>query len=258
MSEKTPRINSGARFGLWLCLVAGLLFVTIVAASGVGAAHPVTDSADAGGASVGNFGEPSANSVDEMRFGSPPLLTQVEEPQEEEEGGEAEEESNGEEGASVLGEWWGLGGEAGEAPYIGLVELGIVVLTVGLGGYMLSKRTSVVPTRYRRYLLPAHEWSMLLGTALTVPHFFAVEEWEGLGFVVGLLLAIEVASGLYGRHLHRHVIRLGRGDESPSILGRVIHLSKDTLFTRWRWLHRSLTAVTTLVLVLHILTAIGE
>lgn len=99
---------------------------------------------------------------------------------------------------------------------------------------------------------------MLLGTALTVPHFFAVEDWEGLGFAVGVLLAIEVASGLYGRHLHRHVIRLGRGDESPRVLGRVIQLSKDTLFTRWRWLHRSLTVLTALVLVLHILTAIGE
>jgi hypothetical protein len=221
----------------------------------------VTNSLDVGGASTGNFGEASTDIRHEPRLGPPLLLGQVEETQEEEEeeeSGESEEGGEEEEGASVLGEWWGLGGEASEAPYIGLVELGVVVLTVGLGGYMLSKRLSVIPAQYRRYLLPAHEWSMLIGTALTVPHFFAVEEWEGLGFAVGVLLAIEVASGLYGRHLHRHVIRLGRGDESPPVLGRVIQLSKDTLFTRWRWLHRSLTVLTALVLVLHILTAIGE
>ncbi|CCQ33389.1 hypothetical membrane protein [Halorhabdus tiamatea SARL4B] len=158
----------------------------------------------------------------------------------------------------LLGEWWGLGGEANEAPYIGLVEIGVVILTLGLGGYMLGKRTSLVPIQYRRYLLPAHEWSMLLGTVLTVPHFLAVEEWEGLGLAVGVLLAVEVVSGVYGRHLHRHVIRLGRGDESPSIFGAVIETSNETLFSRWRWIHRSLTVVTAIVLVAHIVTAIGD
>jgi hypothetical protein len=176
----------------------------------------------------------------------------------EDEEDETEDEEETEEGRSVIGDWWGLGGEAQETAYMGLVELGVVVLTLGLGGYMLAKRTSVVPAQYRRYLLPAHEWSMLLGTALTAPHFFGVEEWEGLGFAVGVLLAIEVASGLYGYYLHRHVIRLGRGDESPVILGTILALSKKMVFSRWRWIHRSLTVVTAVVLVLHIVTALGE
>ncbi|MFB6227237.1 MAG: hypothetical protein ABEH88_01415 [Halobacteriales archaeon] len=171
----------------------------------------------------------------------------------EEDGGETE---NG--GASLLGDWWGLGGEAQETPYIGLVELGVLVLTLGLGGYMIGKRSSLVPAQYRRYLLPAHEWSMLAGTALTAPHFFAVEEWEGLGFAVGVLLAIEVASGLYGRHLHRDVIRLSRRNETPPVLGYLLDVSKGVVFSRWRWIHRSLTVVTAAVLVLHIVTAIGE
>lgn len=170
--------------------------------------------------------------------------------------GEDEDEDE-DAGASFLGDWLGLGGEAKETPYIGLVELGVLVLTLGLGGYMIGKRSSLVPVQYRRHLLPAHEWSMLVGTALTAPHFFAVEEWEGLGFAVGVLLAIEVASGLYGRHLHRHVIRLSRGNETSPIFGYLLDVSKDTVFDRWRWIHRSLTVVTAVVLVLHVATALG-
>ncbi|MFB6102494.1 MAG: hypothetical protein ABEJ73_07995 [Haloplanus sp.] len=173
--------------------------------------------------------------------------------------GEGEErEEDGETGAGVLGEWWGLGGEASEAPYVGLAELGVVLLVIGVGGYSAGKRTSVVPTKYRRRLLQAHEWTVLTGTALTLPHFVAVEEWGGLGLLVALLLAVEVASGLYGRHLHRHVIRLGRGGETPSLVGRTVAMTKRTLFSRWRRVHVVLTVATGIVLVLHIVTAVGE
>ncbi|MEF8813387.1 MAG: hypothetical protein V5A55_06160 [Halovenus sp.] len=65
-----------------------------------------------------------------------------------------------------IGDWLGLGGKATETAYVGLVELGIIVLIVGLAGYAIGKRTAYVPAQYRRYLLPAHEWSMLVGTAL--------------------------------------------------------------------------------------------
>lgn len=234
----------------------------IVGAAGVGAGQSVAGPAGGDGAQSSVFSSDadietvqSGQSVEGV--GSTPPVAQVEEPNEDE-NGEGAESENEEGRGTLLGEWWGLGGEASEAPYIGLVELGVVILTLGLGGYMLGKRTSLVPVQYRRYLLPAHEWSMLVGTALTVPHFVAVEKWEGLGLAVGILLAVEVLSGVYGRHLYRHVIRLGRGEETPSFLGTAIETSKETLFSQWRWVHRSLTVLTAIVLVAHIVTAIGE
>lgn len=228
-------------------LIGVVLLVTIVGTSGVGVAQTAS--------SPGMNGMVSTNLEDVSDDLGQQAISTDTGAQVEDVGEEAEEE---EEGGTVLGEWWGLGGETEETPYIGLVELGVVLLALGLGGYMLAKRISIVPAHYRRYLLPAHEWSMLLGTALTAPHFFAVEEWNGYGFAVGVLLGIEVISGLYGRHLHRHVIRLGRGDESPSIFGNFLALSKEAMFSRWRWIHRSLTVVTAVVLILHIVTAIGE
>jgi hypothetical protein len=176
----------------------------------------------------------------------------------EEEYEDGDEHEGDETGARVLAEWWGLGGEASEAPYMGLVELGVVVLVVGMLGYSAGKRTSVVPLRYRLRLLQAHEWTMLAGTALVVPHFVAVEEWEGLGLLVAILLGIEVASGLYGRHLHRHVIRFGRGKETAPLVGRVLEVTKRSVLARWRRVHVLLTIVTGVVLVLHIVTAIGD
>lgn len=176
----------------------------------------------------------------------------------EEDEDEEDEDEEDETGARVLREWWGLGGEASEAPYMGLVELGVVVLVVGVLGYSAGKRTSVVPLQYRLRLLQAHEWTMLAGTALVVPHFVAVEEWEGLGLLVAVLLGIEVASGLYGRHLHRHVIRLGRGEETAPLVGRVLEVTKRSVLSRWLRVHVLLTIVTGVVLVLHIVTAIGD
>jgi hypothetical protein len=177
------------------------------------------------------------------------------------EGGEEDAEDREEEedeGASLVGDWWGLGGEATETAYVGLVEAGVLLLVLGLGGYSIGKRSSFVPPQYRRYLLPAHQWTMLIGTALTAPHFFGVEEWEGLGFAVGVLLAIEVVSGLYGRYLHRHVIRMGRGEETAPGVGYLLSLSKQTVFSRWRRIHVLLTLVTGVVLVMHIVTAVAD
>ncbi|ERJ07799.1 hypothetical protein HLRTI_000183 [Halorhabdus tiamatea SARL4B] len=249
------------RRGLRLSVIGSLLLVMIVGAAGVGAAQSATSSAESEIQSTmvasGSDGMVVPAQPEEW-VGPTRPTAQIEEPIADEDENEADTEDETEGGSMLLGEWWGLGGEANEAPYIGLVEIGVVILTLGLGGYMLGKRTSLVPIQYRRYLLPAHEWSMLLGTVLTVPHFLAVEEWEGLGLAVGVLLAVEVVSGVYGRHLHRHVIRLGRGDESPSIFGAVIETSNETLFSRWRWIHRSLTVVTAIVLVAHIVTAIGD
>ena len=177
-----------------------------------------------------------------------------------EEGGEGEGEEGVEDeetGPRVLPEWWGLGGEAREAPYLGLAELGVVLLAIGVIGYRYGKRTSIVPNQYRRRLLQGHEWTMLVGTALTVPHVLFVEEWEGLGALLVILLGVEVLSGLYGRHLHRRVIRLGRGDETAPLLGRFLELSVEVVFARWRKIHITLTIVTAVVLPLHIVTAVG-
>jgi hypothetical protein len=237
-----------SRGGLRRGLIGCLLLILIVGTSGVAVAHPASSSPGVDSISSASL-EGASDHLGQQAI-SPDPVPQVE--QVEAEDGEDEG------GGSVIGDWWGLGEEAQETPYMGLVELGVVILTIGLGGYMLAKRTSIVPVQYRRHLLPAHEWSMLLGTALTAPHFFGVEEWEGLGFAVGVLLAIEVVSGLYGYYLHRHVIRLDRGDESPAILSAFLALPKETVFSRWRWIHRSLTLVTAVVLVLHIVTAIGE
>ncbi|WP_435092774.1 hypothetical protein [Halorubrum sp. N11] len=236
-------------------LIGCILLILIVGTSGVVVAHPVSSSPGADTISSEDL-EGASDHLGQQVIS--PDTVQIEQVEVEDEEGEIEDGEEEEGGGSVIGDWWGLGEEAQESAYMGLVELGVVILTIGLGGYMLAKRTSVVPTQYRRYLLPAHEWSMLLGTALTVPHFFGVEEWEGLGFAVGVLLAIEVISGLYGYYLHRHVIRLGRGGESPAILRNVLTLSKKVVFSRWLWIHRSLTVVTAVVLVLHIVTAIGE
>lgn len=248
------------RQSLWRGLIWCVLLILIVGTSGAVGAHPASSSP--GGDSISSKSFEGAPDQFEQQVRSPDPVPQVEQVEVKDVEGETEsEEENGEDeegGGSVIGDWWGLGEEAQETAYMGLVELGVVILTVGLGGYMLAKRTSIVPVQYRRYMLPAHEWSMLLGTALTAPHFFGVEEWEGLGFAVGVLLAIEVISGLYGYYLHRHVIRLGRGNESPTILSNVLALSKRAVFSRWRWIHRSLTVVTAVVLVLHIVTAIGD
>ena len=169
-----------------------------------------------------------------------------------------EDEDEDEEGARIVGDWWGLGGETREAPYVGLVELGVVVGVVGVGGYSLGKRAGLVPLGHRKRLLQAHEWVMLASAALAVPHFIAVEEWEGLGLFLALLLALELASGLYGRYLHRHVLRLGRGEEAPPLLGRVLTLTKRRVLTRWRTVHVLLTTVTAIALLLHIVTAVGD
>ncbi|WP_306712213.1 hypothetical protein [Haloarcula sp. H-GB4] len=175
-----------------------------------------------------------------------------------EESEDAEDSDEDETGASLIGDWWGIGGEVSEAPYIGVVEAGIVFLVLGVLGYSIVKRKRLLPVQYRRYQLQTHQWVVLIGTALTLPHFIAVEEWEGLGLGVAVLLGVEVASGLYGRYLHRHVVRLGRGDETPSVVGRVLTVTKETLFSGWRRVHVLLTVVTAIVLVLHIITAIGD
>jgi hypothetical protein len=194
----------------------------------------------------------------------PSRALQIEDEEGDEEGSGEEGESDGErdeedeEGVAVLGEWWGLGGEASEAPYVGLVELGVVLLAVGMLGYSAGKRTGLVPNEHRRRLLQLHEWTVLAGVALTVPHFVAVEEWEGVGLVVAILLAVEVASGVYGRHLHRYVVRMGRGDDSSAVAARLVGLSNRVLFRRWRRVHVLLTVATAASIALHVVTAVGE
>ena len=228
----------------------GLVVVLLLVVSGVGTvqagASPVTDEHTA--VTSINPSEQSfsfaedANGVDDA----------------EEEGEDIEDEEEDEEGVSLIGDWWGLGGEVSEASYIGVVEVGVVFLVVGVLGYSLVKRKQLIPVQYRRYQLQTHQWIVLIGTALTLPHFIAVEEWEGLGLAVAVLLGIEVVSGLYGRYLHRHVVRLGRGNETPSVVGRLLTVTKETLFSRWRRIHVLITVVTAIVLVLHIITVIGD
>ena len=229
---------------------AGLILVLLLVVSGVGTAQA--------GASPVNAESAAAQSVhpSEQSFS---LVEDVDGSSGEEEDGEdAEDAEEDEAGPSLIGDWWGLGGEVSEAPYIGVVEAGVVFLAVGVFGYSLAKRKQLLPVRYRRYQLQTHQWIVLIGTGLTLPHFIAVEEWEGLGLMVAILLGIEVVSGLYGRYLHRHVVRLGRGDETPSVVGRLLTVTKETLFSRWRRIHVLLTVVTAIVLVLHIITAIGD
>ncbi|MGQ4557374.1 hypothetical protein [Halobellus sp. GM3] len=103
-----------------------------------------------------------------------------------EEGEDAEDSDEDETGASLIGDWWGLGGEVNEAPYIGVVEAGIVFLVLGVLGYSIVKRKRLLPVQYRRYQLQTHQWVVLIGTALTLPHFITVEEWEGLGLAVAV------------------------------------------------------------------------
>lgn len=254
----------GIQISRRVIIIGSLFLVAMIVLSGSGAAHSGTSSQNI----EAKYLTTPPETLDSLPIQSDRLGAQIAEVQkaeqaadesEEWEGDEAEEEdSDKKAGATLLGDWWGLGGEVAETPYIGLVEIGVIILGIGLGGYTLGKRTSLLPSQYRRYLLPAHEWTMLVGTGLTVPHFFVVEEWEGLGFLVGILLAVEVLSGFYGRHLHRHVIRIDRGSETDPLLGRLIEISKETLFSRWRQVHISLTLVTGLVFILHIVTAIGE
>ena len=235
-------------------LTAVVLVVLVTALAGLASAQPASDApalGDRQGLTHGDADQtPSA------------LPAQSAVPMDADEGGtedaEDREEEEDDEGASLVGDWWGLGGEATETAYVGLVEAGVLLLVLGLGGYSIGKRSSFVPPQYRRYLLPAHQWTMLIGTALTAPHFFGVEEWEGLGFAVGVLLAIEVVSGLYGRYLHRHVIRMGRGEETAPVVDYLLSLSKQTVFSRWRRIHVLLTLVTGVVLVMHIVTAVGD
>jgi len=229
---------------------AGLVVVLLLAVSGVGTIQAGASPVNGENAAVKSI-NPSEQSLS--------LAEDVNGLNgEEEEGEDAEDSEEDETGASLIGDWWGLGGEVNEAPYIGVVEAGVVFLVVGVLGYSLVKRKRLLPVQYRRYQLQTHQWVVLIGTVLTLPHFIAVEEWEGLGLAVAVLLGVEVMSGLYGRYLHRHVVRLGRGDETPSVVGRLMTVTKETLFSRWRRVHVLLTAVTAMVLVLHIITAIGD
>lgn len=224
-----------------------LAIVLVLLASGLGTGHVGAVSVDGERTDSGR--------VDLSEQPAPTAEDVNEEPEDEEETADSEEDESG---ASLVGDWWGLGGEGGEAPYVGVAEGGVVLLLVGVLGYSLAKRKRLIPARYRRYQLQAHQWIVLVGTGLTLPHFIAVEEWEGLGLAVGLLLAIEVASGLYGRYLHRHVVRLGRGDETPPVVSRLLAVTKETLFSRWRRVHVLLTIATAVVLLLHIVTAVGD
>jgi hypothetical protein len=228
----------------------GLAVVLILVVSGVGTVQAGASPVDGDHIVVKN--------LDATEQSLPPVADVDELDGEEEEGEDAEDSDEDETGASLIGDWWGLGGEVNEAPYIGVVEAGVVFLVLGVLGYSIVKRKRLLPVQYRRYQLQTHQWVVLIGTALTLPHFIAVEEWEGLGLAVAVLLGVEVASGLYGRYLHRHVVRLGRGDETPSVVGRVLTVTKETLFSRWRQVHVLLTVVTAIVLVLHIITAIGD
>jgi hypothetical protein len=229
---------------------AGLVVVLLLVVSGVGTVQAGSSPVDGETAPVRSIDslEQSVSPVEEV---SDVTAVAVESE-------DAQEDEEDETGQGLIGDWWGLGGEANEAPYIGVVEAGVVFLVVGVLGYSLVKRKRLLPVRYRRYQLQTHQWVVLVGTALTVPHFIAVEEWEGLGLWVGVLLGIEVASGLYGRYLHRHVIRLGRGDETPPVVGSLLTVTKETLFSRWRRVHVLLTIVTAVVLFLHIITAVGD
>ncbi|MUV58531.1 hypothetical protein [Halogeometricum sp. CBA1124] len=225
---------------------AGLVVVLLLVVSGVGTVHVGASPVNGENAVVKNLDstEQSLSPAEDVNGLSG----------DEEESEDAEDSEEDETGASLIGDWWGLGGEVGEAPYIGVVEAGVVLLVVGVLGYSLVKRKRLLPVRYRRYQLQTHQWIVLIGTGLTLPHFIAVEEWEGLGLAVAVLLGVEVVSGLYGRYLHRHVVCLGRGDEKPSVVGRLLTVTKETLFSRWRRVHVLLTVVTAIVLLLHIIT----
>lgn len=178
--------------------------------------------------------------------------------QEEEEDENEAESENGGAGAGIVPEWWGFGGEAAEAAYVGLAELGVTALLIGVLGYSVGKRTGIVPPKYRLRSLKLHEGTMLVGTALTVPHFLLTEDEGGIGTLVVFFLAVEVASGFYGRHLHRHVVRMGRGEATPAVVGSVFDVTNRVLFRRWRTIHVWLTVVTALVIALHVLTAVGD
>lgn len=169
---------------------------------------------------------------------------------------EEEEEEGGKENAQILPEWWGLGEDAQEAAYVGLAELGVALILIGMVGYSTGKRLNLVPSQFLLPFLRFHESLTLLGVLCTTPHFLFVGEWEGLGFLTGILLFIEVVSGLYGRYLHKHVVQLGRGEEQPFLLGRLFHLTKKVVLKRWRHIHIWLTFITVLVLGSHILTVI--
>ncbi|GKZ12741.1 hypothetical protein [Haladaptatus sp. T7] len=202
--------------------------------------------------------EDGTNRVDGVAGTNAPSLAMQEEVQEEEEGENEAERENGGAGAGIVPEWWGFGGEAAEAAYVGLAELGVAVLLIGVLGYSVGKRTGIVPPKYRLRSLKLHEGTMLVGAALTVPHFLLAEEEGGVGSLVVLFLAVEVASGFYGRHLHRHVVRMGRGEATPAVVGSVFDVTNRVLFRRWRTIHVWLTVVTALVIALHVLTAVGD
>lgn len=163
------------------------------------------------------------------------------------------EDEDDEDVPSLIGDWWGIDDD--EGAFLGLVQLGAIVLVVGAGGYAANKRYSFVPVQYRRYTLQVHEWLMLIGTALVAPHFLFADELEGLGLFLGILLGVEVLSGFYGRHLHRRVIRLSRGDEAPAVVGQVLETTNERLFSQWRRIHVGLVSITALALLVHIVSA---
>ena len=125
---------------------ASLVVVLLLVASGVGTIQ-------AGASPVGGDHAVVKN-LDATEQSLPPVADVDELDGEEEEGEDAEDSDEDETGASLIGDWWGLGGEVSEAPYIGVVEAGVVFLVLGVPGYSIVKRKRLLPVQYRRYQLP--------------------------------------------------------------------------------------------------------
>lgn len=66
------------------------------------------------------------------------------------------------------------------------VELGVVLFALGVLEYSVINRNRLLPVPYRRYQLQMNKWVNLIGTALTLPQFIAVEGSERLGPAVAV------------------------------------------------------------------------
>ncbi len=160
--------------------------------------------------------------------------------------------------------------EEEEDLYVGLAQYGFILITIGILFYSITKRTSLMEIKKSpnfdfswldnsiKLKLPIsslgiHQIIVVIGSVLTVPHFFSCTEYEGLfgfsGLLLGVLILLENLSGFYGSYLHSRVEKLRiKIDKS----GLEYLLKK---FRLWRKIHILGTFLMYLTLAIHIILA---
>lgn len=162
--------------------------------------------------------------------------------------------------------------EEEEAGYGGLARFGFVLITIGVVFYPLVKRAPLIDlkkskemrisihstmpflrVKFPLRLLEVHHILVIIGSALTLPHFISCNDYGnpfGLtGLLLGIALLVENISGFYGRYLHVKIERL-RKQVNNSLLKEFLKK-----FRAWRTVHSVGTILLYILLAVHVALA---